>query len=63
MFIVTISEMRRNITKIVQQIREQDDYAIITQHGKPVVVMLSYERYNALVEKLANLEDALAPYQ
>ncbi|MBC8274034.1 MAG: type II toxin-antitoxin system Phd/YefM family antitoxin [Chloroflexi bacterium] len=51
MLIITISEVRRNITQIVRQIQENSEIAIITQHGKAVAVLLSYEQYNELIER------------
>ena len=63
MLVFTISEMRRNVSKIINQVIEQDDVALITRFGKPAAILLTYDRFNALVEQLDDLEDALALYQ
>jgi len=55
--------MRRNVSKIINQVIEQDDVALITRFGKPAAILLTYDRFNALVEQLDDLEDALALYQ
>ena len=49
MKIVTITEIRRDVSEIVSQINEEDaidEDAIITQHGKPVAVLVSFRQYN-----------------
>jgi len=51
MFFITVSEIRRDVTQIIRRIREQGDFAIITRHGKPVAVLLSYEAYVVLTEQ------------
>lgn len=56
MLIIPISELRRNITNIVQQVKQQDTVAIITQYGKAVAVLLDWDRYNSSEQRLDSLE-------
>ena len=35
----------------------------MTRHGKPKAVLVQYEEYEALLEKLDDLEDAVAMHQ
>ena len=50
-------ELRRDLTKILDQIPRGGDI-VVTQHGKPKVVMVDIETYLRIQE----LEDELADY-
>ncbi len=54
--IVNVSEARQRFTELV---RNLDDPLYITVYGKPQAVVVSYETYEALLEKLEELEDSL----
>ena len=53
--IMPISDLRRNTSEVIQTIQTSGNAVYITQHGRPVVVVVDYERYEQL---LAQLEDA-----
>ena len=59
--IMPISDLRRQISQVIRAIQEDGDVVYITQHGRPAVVLVDYEQYEALLtqlEDLANLEAA-----
>ena len=55
--IMPISDLRRKTSDVVASVREGGDAVYITQHGRPVVVMVDYERYERLVAQLEELSD------
>lgn len=54
---VGADELRRDLTKILNQVPQEGD-VVITQHGRPKVVMVDIETYL----KIQELEDDLADY-
>ncbi len=42
----TISEVRRNISQLVNQVVEDDEHLLITRQGKPVAVLSSYDAFH-----------------
>ena len=61
--IVTVSELKANLARVVAQLEARGVPVYVTQHGKPKAVLVKYEEYEALLEKLDDLEDALAMQQ
>ncbi len=61
--IVPVSELKANLAGIMAQLATDATPIYVTQYGKPHAVLLNYEEYEALQEKLENLEDALAMQQ
>jgi prevent-host-death family protein len=61
--IVTVSELKANLATIMAQLATDAAPIYVTQHGKANAVLLSYTEYEALREKLEDLEDALAMQQ
>ena len=59
--IVTVSELKTKLASVLAQLDGVPVY--VTQHGKPKAVLVQYEEYEALLEKLDDLEDALAMQQ
>lgn len=51
--IMSVTDLRRDISAVIRSIREQGDVVYITQHGRPAAVMLDYEQYGALVAQAA----------
>lgn len=47
--IIPVSNLRRQTSAVLRKIQEDGDIVYITQHGRPAVVMLDYEHYEALV--------------
>jgi antitoxin YefM len=52
---LTITEARKNLLNLPDELI--DEPIIITKHGKPVMVTLSYEQMESLLETLEILED------
>jgi prevent-host-death family protein len=61
--IVTVSELKANLASVMAQLTTDAAPIYVTQHGKPKAVLVNYEEYEALREKLEDLEDALAMQQ
>ncbi len=58
--IVTVSELKANLATIMADLDALGVPFYVTQHGKPKAVLVSYQEYEALLEKLDDLEDVLA---
>lgn len=58
--ILPISDLRRQANEIINGVRETNDAVYITQHGRPVVVLVEYERYEQLQQDLEDLTDRLS---
>ncbi len=58
--IMPISDLRRNAGEVLTTVREGGDVIYITQHGRPVAVLVEYERYEAMLEQLVDLADLAA---
>ena len=61
--IVTVSELKMNLARVMAQLEAEGVPVYVTQHGKPKAVMVQYKEYEALLENLEDLEDALAMRQ
>ncbi len=55
--ILPISDLRRQISQVIREIQEDGDVVYITQHGRPAVVLVDYEQYEALLAQLEDLAD------
>lgn len=59
-YIYSISEIREAITRLPEQFEEEDIQSVtVTRHGKPVMVILTHERYQQLLETLDSLLETL----
>lgn len=58
--ILPISDLRRQANDIINTIHETRDAVYITQHGRPVVVLVDYERYEQLLQDLEDFTDRLS---
>ncbi len=47
--IMPVSDLRRKTSDVLNVVRETGDAVYITQHGRPVVVLVDYERYEQLL--------------
>ncbi len=47
--IMPVSDLRRKTSDVLNTVRETGDAVYITQHGRPVVVLVDYERYEQLL--------------
>lgn len=55
--IIPISDLRRKTNEIVKEVQSSDEVVYITQHGRPTVVLLEYDRYEMLLAQLEELSD------
>jgi len=58
--IMPASDLRRKTRAVIDVIQKEGDAVYITQHGRPVVVLVDYERYEQLLEQLQDLSDLLS---
>ncbi len=56
--IMPISDLRRRTSDVIQAAQEEAEAIYITQHGRPIVVLVEYERYERL---LREVQPATAP--
>lgn len=52
-----ISEARKRIFEIAEEVQKPGVYYVLTEKGRPKAVMLSYEEYDSLMENLEILTD------
>lgn len=57
---MSLKELRPALPKVVKQIDDKMDRYIVTKRGKPVLVMLSIEDYESLLETIEILADPKA---
>lgn len=61
--IITVTDLRRDITRVIGQLGTERRSKVITQHGRPVAVLVDAVSYQAQQERLALLEKILAGEQ
>ena len=61
--IITVTDLRRDITQVIGQLGTDRRLKVITQHGRPVAVLVDAVSYQAQQERLALLEKILAGEQ
>jgi len=49
--IMPVSDLRRRTSDVIQAVQEGEDAVYITQHGRPIVVLVEYGRYERLVQQ------------
>jgi prevent-host-death family protein len=52
-----LSEVKTHLPELVTKVEARDEQIIVTRHGKPAVVILSYGEYESLRETLDVLSD------
>jgi len=57
--IMPISDLRRKASRVLEILQEEEDDVYITHYGRPVAVLVDYERYEALLERVAELTHRL----
>jgi prevent-host-death family protein len=55
--IIPFTEARSRLTEILDEVEARHEHVVITRNGRPAVVVLSLEEYDALEETLEILED------
>lgn len=54
---LTITEARKKIFEIAEDVQKPGVYYTLTENGKPKAVMLSYEEYDSLIETLEVMQE------
>jgi prevent-host-death family protein len=54
---ISISEARKNIFEIADKAQVPDNYYILTENGKPKLVLLSFDQFESLMEDLEMMSD------
>ena len=52
-----ISEARKRIFEIAEEVQQPDTYYVLTEKGKPKAVILSMEEFESFLETIGALED------
>jgi len=53
----SVSEVRRNLSALIEQLKETPNPILITHYSKPSAVLMNYEDYMQLMERLEDLQD------
>jgi len=59
--LVPLSEAKARFHELVRELSERE--VLLLRHGRPVGVMMGYDAYHALLERLEELEDRLAVFE
>lgn len=54
---LSLSEVKTRLPELVRKIGVREDQIVVTRHGKPTAVLLSYDGYERLRETLDVLSD------
>ena len=55
--IIPVSDLRRKTSDVIKAVQSGGQAVYVTQHGRPVVVLVGYEDYEALMAQLEDLSD------
>lgn len=55
--IMPVSDLRRKTSDVIDAVREGGDAVYITQHGRPVAVLVDYARYETLLTQVHALTE------
>lgn len=58
--IMPVSDLRRETSKVIQTILREKEAVYITQHGRPAVVLVDYEQYEAMLAQLEDMADLVS---
>jgi len=58
--IVSVSDLKARLSALLAQLQAEGVPVYVIQHGKPKAVLVKYEEYEALLEKVEDLEDVVA---
>lgn len=53
-----VSEVRENLSEIIDSVATTGGEWIVTKHGRPVAVILSHDEYESLIETVNILSDS-----
>ncbi len=54
--ILNITEMRKNLPQILDEVAEEHTYKVVLRHGKPAVVMLNIDEFQEMQDRLLAME-------
>jgi prevent-host-death family protein len=54
---VPVTEMREKLSEVIDAVVTTGEEWVITRHGKPLAVVLSYDEYESLIETVNILSD------
>jgi len=54
---ISITKARKNFLPLIDRVEDELYRFMVTKHGKPVAVVISYEEYSRMVETLRLIED------
>lgn len=57
MKLIPVSEAKARLTELVKTSKGED--VVLLRYGKPAAVLMSTERFDALMERLEDLEDSV----
>lgn len=57
--IMPISDLRRKTSRVLEILQEEGDDVYVTHYGRPVAVMVDYERYENLLARVSELTERL----
>lgn len=49
--IMPVTDLRRQTSAVMRGVQEDSDVVYITQHGRPIAVLIDYARYEALLAR------------
>lgn len=58
--IAPISDVKKRLAAYIEELGGEGRPLYVTQHGKPVAVLMTYEDYEALTQRLEDLSDLVA---
>ena len=61
MIIIPISKLRSNLSKVIQQVKKTDGFAVILQHGNPSAVLFSYELFEHYAIAIEDIQRSELP--
>ena len=54
---ISLKELRPKLPRVVKQIDEELDRYVVSKHGEPIMVMMSLDDYESLIETLNEQSD------
>ena len=52
-----LTEVRDNLSEIIERVATTGEEWVVTKHGRPVAVILSHDEYESLIETVNILSD------
>lgn len=61
--IIGVTKVRKNLAEIVNQADEHGEPIYLTNFNEPVAVLIGYQAFEQLIDRLEDLEDIVAIYR